>query len=404
MKSNVIVFPANVSPVRAPSKKISLTEQRVQDLKAAGATIYVHDARVPGLSVRVTKAGVKSYVFTKKVHGKFLRVTLGKTAAITLNAARKAVTAHHGDIAKGIDIHAARKAAKAAAVARATTLADAYESFMAAKDRRPSTEKDYKMLWRLHIPSSLKGKPIADITAGDIEKLKTEIGRTRRRTANKVVVLLAAIMSKAGRWADNPARGIDRYEESVRTRRLKGAELSGLWESLDGADASRTVWADFLKILILTGARRAALCSMRWDDLDLDAGVWVVPAIWSKNRREMAVPLTKAAVDVLQRRFKTRSPSRWVWPSANANEGHVVNPERPWRAFLKAAGIDRHISLHDVRRTLGSNLAKSGAPSATISKALGHVSPQSARAYVHLDVEPARSAIEKALGELGRAS
>jgi integrase len=146
------------------------------------------------------------------------------------------------------------------------------------------------------------------------------------------------------------------------------------------------------------------LCSMRWEDLDLHAGVWVVPAIWSKNRREMAVPLTKAAVDVLQRRLKARSWSPWVWPSAKAKEGHVVNPERPWRVFLKAAGIDRHISLHDVRRTLGSNLAKSGAPSATISKALGHVSPQSARAYVHLDVEPARSAIEKALGDLGRAS
>jgi integrase len=402
MKSNVLAFSTNLS--RAPTKKTSLTEQRVQDLKPSGATIYVHDARMPGLSVRVTKAGVKSYVFTKKVNRKLLRITLGKTGAMSLDAARKAVSAYNGDIAKGIDVAAVRKAAKAAATSKAITLADAYESFMAVKDRRPSTEKDYKMLWRLHMPAKLKSKPIADITAADIEKLKTEIGRTMRRRANKVVVLLAAIMSKAGRWADNPARGIDRYEESVRTRRLKAEELSSLWEALDGADASRTLWADFFKILIVTGARRAALCSMQWDDLDLDAGVWVVPAIWSKNRREMAVPLTKAAVDVLQRRLKTRSRSPWVWPSAKAKEGHVVNPERPWRAFLNAAGVDRHVSLHDVRRTLGSNLAKSGAPSATISKALGHVSPQSARAYVHLDVEPARSAIEKALGELGRAS
>ena len=50
------------------------------DLKATGSTIYVNDARMPGLSVRITKAGVKSYVFTKKANGKFLRVTLGKTA------------------------------------------------------------------------------------------------------------------------------------------------------------------------------------------------------------------------------------------------------------------------------------------------------------------------------------
>jgi integrase len=403
MKSNVIAFSANLSRGRAPTKKTILTEQRVQDLKASGATIYVHDARMPGLSIRITRAGVKSYVFTKKVNRRLLRITLGKTAAMTLEAARKAASAYHGDIARGIDVAAARKAAKAAAASKATTLADAYESFMAVKDRRPSTEKDYEMLWRLHMPAKLKSKPIADITVADIDKLKTEIGRTKRRTANKVVVLLASIMSKAGRWADNPARGIDRYEESVRTRRLKGEELLRLWEALDD-DTSRTLWADFFKILIVTGARRTALCAMRWEDLDLDAGVWVVPAVWSKNRREMAIPLTTAAVDVLQRRLKARSRSPWVWPSAKAEGGHVVNPEKPWRAFLKAAEIDRHVSLHDVRRTLGSNLAKSGAPSATISKALGHVSPQSARAYVHLDVEPARSAIEKALGELGRAS
>jgi integrase len=143
---------------------------------------------------------------------------------------------------------------------------------------------------------------------------------------------------------------------------------------------------------------------MRWEDLDLDGGVWVVPAAWSKNRREMAVRLTSIAVEVLRRRCETRSRSRWVWPSAKAEVGHVVNPEKPWRVFLKAAGIKEKTSLHDVRRTLGSSLAKSGAAAATISKALGHLSPQSARAYVHLDVEPARSAIEKALGGLGHAS
>ena len=65
----------------------------------------------------------------------------------------------------------------------------------------------------------------------------------------------------------------------------------------------------------------------------------------------------------------------------------------------KAADITEKVSLHDVRRTLGSSLAKSAA-AAVISKALGHVSPQSANAYVHLDVERRSGAIEKALGGL----
>src|SRR6516164_4667869 len=115
MKSNVIVLQTKPPRLRAPTWKCALTEQRVLDLKAAVATSYVHDARMPGLSVRITRAGVKSYVFTKKINGRFLRVTLGKTASMTLSAARSAASAHHGDIAKGVDIVAARRSAKAAA-------------------------------------------------------------------------------------------------------------------------------------------------------------------------------------------------------------------------------------------------------------------------------------------------
>jgi hypothetical protein len=127
---------------RSASKKIALTEQRVADLKAAGSTTYVHDARMPGLSVRITKAAVKSYVFTKKVNGRFLRITLGKTASMSLSAARTASSAHHGDIAKGVDIAAVRRSAKAAAGVKAVTLADAFERFLTIKDRRASTIDD----------------------------------------------------------------------------------------------------------------------------------------------------------------------------------------------------------------------------------------------------------------------
>ena len=66
--------------------------------------------------------------------------------------------------------------------------------------------------------------------------------------------------------------------------------------------------------------------------------------------------------------------------------------------LLKEAGVETKLSMHDLRRTVGSRLAMSGANAATISAALGHLSPDSARAYVHLTTEPVRAAIEKALG------
>ena len=180
LSSNIVSFPLTKQQPRSAPNKVALTEQRVADLKAVGSTIYVHDARMPGLSVRVTKAGVKSYVFTKKVNGRFLRITLGKTASMTLSAARSAASAHHGDIAKGVDIAAVRRSAKAAASVKTTTLADAYERFLTLKDRRSSTTDDYKRLWRLHLPDHLKRKPLADVTPSDVEKLKA---RTRQQDA-----------------------------------------------------------------------------------------------------------------------------------------------------------------------------------------------------------------------------
>ena len=131
----------------------------------------------------------------------------------------------------------------------------------------------------------------------------------------------------------------------------------------------------------------------------MNAGVWLVPATWAKSKREMAIPLSGEAVRILKARREGYSQSGagspWVWPSSESATGHVVNPEKPWRRLLKAAGVHEHTTLHDIRRTLGSRLAMDGAAGATISKVLGHVSSQSLKAYVHLDVQAGGEAIDR---------
>jgi integrase len=136
---------------------------------------------------------------------------------------------------------------------------------------------------------------------------------------------------------------------------------------------------------------------MRWTDLHLEDGVWTVPATWSKNGRELAIALPAKAVEILKAR-QTKTTGQWVWPSETAKSGHVSEPKKPLERLLKEARVETKLSMHDLRRTVGSRLAMSGANAATISAALGHLSPASARAYVHLTTEPVRMAIEKALG------
>src|SRR5262249_22218535 len=118
------------------------------------------------------------------------------------------------------------------------------------------------------------------------------------------------------------------------------------------------------------------------------------------NHKEVAVALTAPAIEILKRRFEGRQRAPWVWLSPKNQSGHVEEPRRPWKRVLKDAGIKKHATLHDVRRTLGSNVAAVRASPAIISKVLGHLSSQSAKPYIHLDVEPARAAIEKATAGL----
>jgi integrase len=384
--ATVVTFPLRAKVTASVRGSGALTELRIEKLKAVGATYYINDGKQPGLSVRVSAGGIKAFVFTKFKAGRLTRITLGRAGAMRLDDARRAVQRLNGDIALGIDVGAERRAAQAAQ--KPDTMEEAFKRFMTLKDRRASTEKDYRHLWARHVPPSLKRKPVKDVGPDDIEKAKQALG-AKRRTGNKVVVLLAAVLSKAGRWADNPARGVERYRENVRERRLSSDELGRVLSALEG-DA----WCDFFRLLILTGARRTAFCAMRWTDLNFEAGAWLVPAVWSKSKSEMAVPLAGEAVRILRER-RERIVGEWVWPASSVS-GHVVEPLIAWRRILKKAGVER-ATLHDVRRTLGSRLAMNGVAGETISKVLGHVSPQSRKAYVHLDVGAGRDAIERVM-------
>jgi integrase len=405
-------LPAETEKPANPKGKSALTELRIEKLPVTGATYYVQDGAQPGLSLRVSAGGVKAFIFTKHQHGRLTRITLGRVGAMRLDAARKAAQKLHGELAMGVDIGAAHKTKRNAPVEE--TMQQAFERFLTLKTRRASTTGDYQSIWRMHIPANLKRKAVKDVTAADIEDVKRTAGK-KHRTANLIVVLIGAIMAKSGRWADNPARGIARHAEHPRTRRLSMDELQRVWAAASVADegdrppgltvearaSDERLWSDFFRLLILTGARRSPFQAMRWQDLNLDAGVWIVSAEWSKNKHEMAVPLSAEATRILRERGErtrlaySEGNSPWVWPSADSATGHVINPVKAWKRLLKAAGVHEHTTLHDVRRTLGSRLAMDGVAGATISKVLGHVSAQSLKHYLHLDVSAGSEAIDR---------
>ena len=357
---------------RVETVKIALTDGRVKKLSREG---FHWDAKADGLAVRVTKAGAKTFVFRRQIHGALVNIAIGASGGMTVDDARKAVLQYNGAIAGGRDIRAEKRAERAKA--KPTTLADAFEAFKTSKERRPSTLTDYEFLWRDHVPAGLKRKAVADIVTSDVEAAKAAVMRKgRARTAAKIVVLLSTLLRFAGRKHDNPAADVSRPEMVRRTRRLNRDELAAVLKVLGdrrGGFCGRisSLW------LVMTGARRGALQAMRCGRRPPGRR----PAGSYRRRRRRTgvnwpVALPARAVDILegppgrQRRRRDRSRRR-----PTSASGHVVEPRRrSWRTCSRRPAVATKISPHDLRRTVGSRLAMTGADAATISAALGHLS------------------------------
>jgi integrase len=132
---------------------------------------------------------------------------------------------------------------------------------------------------------------------------------------------------------------------------------------------------------------------MRWSDIDLQNCIWRIPAASAKNKQAAAVALVEPAVSILTRRQAFWAGSPWVFPSSSKT-GHITHAAKAWSVLVKSAGIS-NVRPHDLRRTVGSWLAASGASSFVIQKALTHKSAASTKAYAHLDVEAVRVALSK---------
>lgn len=260
--------------------------------------------------------------------------------------------------------------------------------------------KPYKKNWKedqSHFQRHLltwKDRKLSSITKQDVQKLHHEIGMNKGiYTANRLLALLSTVFNKAieyGLWEKtNPASGIKKFREKSRDRFLQSDELPKFFSALL-AEPNADI-RDYVLLSLLTGARRTNVLSMLWSNVNLDRAEWYIPE--TKNGESQTVALSREALEVLQQR-KINAGNNYVFPS-HSKEGYLIDPKSGWRRILKRAGIE-NIRQHDLRRTLGSWQAKTGASLSIIGKSLNHKSPTTTAIYARLDLDPVRESIEKA--------
>jgi integrase len=209
--------------------------------------------------------------------------------------------------------------------------------------------------------------------------------------------MLTLTLSLAILWGwrtDNPAKGIERNQETPRQRYLTGAELARLTAALDELKDQGA--ANAVRLLLLTGARRGELLAARWTDINLDAGVWIKPGATTKQRTTHRVPLSEAACQLLAgMKAQAGAGAEWLFPPPRGCTPHRIDLDDAWKVLREAAGI-ADVRQHDLRHTYASILASSGLSLPIIGQLLGHTKAQTTLRYAHLLDDPLRAATERA--------
>jgi integrase len=351
----------------------------------------VFDDAVKGFAIRINASGGRAFVlmYRRKSDGKQRRITIGAFGAWNTTQAREEAKRLKREIDGGADPVGEQQDSRAA-----PTVADLAERFIAdyLPRKRPSTQRVYRQQIEADILPAFGTSKVAAVTHADVDRFHHAM-RDRPTHGNRTLAVLSKMLSLAVKWgmrADNPCRGVERFGEAKRTRYLSGAELDRLTAALDKLPDRGA--ADAVRLLLLTGARRGELLAAKWDDIDLDAGVWNKPGATTKTKTLHSIPLSKPACRLLVE-MRKRAPSDWLFP-ALLRDGHRLHINAAWIELRRTAKLPG-VRLHDLRHTYATILASSGLSLPVIGKLLGHSTPIMTQRYAHLTDDPLRQATER---------
>jgi integrase len=380
--------------------RLNFTKKAIGQLKAPTDPRYAYhyDTQVRGLGLRLSRTGGAVFVLYRKIAGRPERVTIGPYPDVSIEQARARAQEMNSAIARGENPSDDRRAIKAE-----HTLGDLFDIYLEhhAKQHKKTWADDVSAFnkhlhgWRL--------RKLSAVRTSDITALHVHIGQHRGRyAANRIVELLSSMFNRAREWGwkgENPAARVKPFRERKRERFLQPEELPAFFAAL--AEEQNETFRDYALISLLTGARRANVQAMRWSDISFTRAVWHIPE--TKNGEAVDVPLIEHALAILEAgqanaameaKRKKRALCDWVFPG-RGRTGHLVEPKRAWASLLQRAGL-ADLRLHDLRRTLGSWQASTGASLIVIGKTLGHLNASTTQIYARLNLDPVRGAVQKA--------
>jgi integrase len=347
----------------------------------------VFDAACPGLGVRVTARGTRTFIaqWTDPATRRKIREPIGVWGSITIDHAREAVRARLGDVAKGINPRAERERQRKEADRAAMTFEALIEEWKSLhlKGRRPRYAAEAERAIRCGLPSLLK-RPAARISRDEAVNALDQIAKAGKAiTAGRTMAYARACFQwgkKRGKVSENPFAGLPISPgTSERERVLNDDELRAVWA---GAGMLSYPFGPFYKLAILTLQRREEVAGLRWQEISEDLTKWTLPGLRMKNGKPHDVHLSEAARIVL-RSIPRVEGCDFVFSTGRRRGAKKDGPApisgfSQGKRYLDAAIIRSRGKpmadwrLHDLRRTGVTKLAELGFDSIVVDKLLAH--------------------------------
>jgi integrase len=343
------------------------TARSIEVLKPGAERREIPDPHMPGLYLVVQPSGAKSWAVRYRHHGTTRKHTLGSYPAIDLKAARDLAGKAIRAVAEGRDPGREKHEEKA------DTVEAVARQFIERHCKNNRTALTTQRLLEQYVLPRWRGRLARDITRRDVlDVLDRVVDGGKPIAANRTL----AAVRKMFNWAvsrdiipASPCAGVKPPSpEQSRDRVLNDTELCDVWMA---ADKIGGPFGALVQLLILLGQRRDEVAKMEFAELDLAGRLWALPPGRVKNEQPHKIPLSEPAVAILT--ALPRIGDRFVLttngdaPSSNYGKNKrkldaLLPPDMPaW-------------TLHDLRRTAASGMARLGINLPVIEKVLNHSS------------------------------
>ena len=388
-------------------RKMAFTAARVARIEPAPAGskhIYYWDALIGGFGLRVSEKGTKAWTLLARYQGKPVQLRIGRYAntaptkqeevIIPLSEARKIASEKLQQLERGIDPRVKRSAIEA--VKTGPAFEKVAEEFIkqyvqkgigrpgkrAGKPFRTAEQTELRL--RNHPMKAWKGRPVETITRQDVNKLLNDI---RDNSGPMMSKKIASLLRTMFDWFIDPCglitktpvgEKMGREAEVERVRYLSEDEIRILWPVLETLGYP---YRDVYRVLLLTGQRRADVAGMRDSEVDLDAGVWIIPAERYKTgdttRRDHVVPLTDRVVEILRSLPRRAGSDLFFSNGAGAPAMSFGHAQKAIQKALEAINcgdaFQERWTVHDLRRTIATHCQGIGIAPHLIDAVHGHV-------------------------------